>query len=101
MNFLAGVQLVANLLPLVHQLVVMAEALFPGASRGAQKLDAVVTAVQNLAPAIGATAQQAVELKSSVQTIASTVVAAMNAGSAPAGSGAASSSGAIEAVPGT
>lgn len=78
--FLSGVQLVTVLLPMIHQIVLLVEQAFPGAKRGAEKVDAVVEAVTNLAPAIGVSAQQAASLKDSVQAIASTVVSAYKAG---------------------
>lgn len=68
---------------LIHAAVKEVEILFPGASKGADKFDAVVSKVEAALPGLGATLEQVAELRPTVASVIEQAVTAMNAPDAP------------------
>ena len=72
-------RLLAAALPLIHQTVLLVEALFPNAKQGAAKLDAAVNIISDVLPQVGATTDQVAQLVTPVKAIIGTVVSGLNA----------------------
>lgn len=88
MHFLELLNLIAGLIPVIHQTVLTVETLIPQAKAGAQKLDCATQIVASALPAIGATVQQIQAIKAATPGLINATVAAMNAGQTPAAPGA-------------
>lgn len=99
-NILLIVQTVAAVIPLLHQLCQVVEQQFPGAKRGAEKLDAALSMFSSIAPTLGPVLGPiAAALPSgALKTIISALVGGMNKAN---GAGGAAPVAPIVAPPGT
>lgn len=71
-------QMLAGLIPLIHQSVLTAEAIFPKANSGLQKLDHVVSSANAALGVIGASAEQVQQLAPAIKGIVDTTVKGLN-----------------------
>ena len=83
MGIIETVKLIASLLPLIHQVVLLVEQIFPKAGSGAQKLEAAVGIIQSAMPTIGASAEQISAIGSTLRPVISGVVSALNVAGQP------------------
>lgn len=83
MGLLETIKLLASLLPLIHQVVLLVEQIFPKAGSGAQKLEVAVGIIQSAMPTIGASAEQISAIGTTLRPVVSGVVSALNVAGAP------------------
>lgn len=78
MQYLKIIAMIGSLLPMIHQLIIWAEAQFPNAKSGAAKLDAVVTTVTNILPTLGTSIDTIKNIVAPLKATISGMVSVMN-----------------------
>ena len=78
MGLMELIKLIAMLLPVIHQIVLLVEGLFPNAGQGARKLDAAVGIIESVLPTVGVAADQASQIAANLRPVISGVVSALN-----------------------